>query len=157
MVFTAAAVVWALSLPLAALGRARAPRQSPAWVGSTAVYVAGAVVCHQRPERSFRLAGQPMAVCARCLGMYAGAAATALLLMAFASAPSAGRQPRAESNAAVRWTALFAALPTAATLMWEWTAASTPSNVVRAVAGVPLGVFVAWVIGRAGQRYAQSE
>lgn len=33
-----------------------------------------AFVCHQRPERSFWLFGAPVAVCARCLGVYVGAA-----------------------------------------------------------------------------------
>lgn len=29
-------------------------------------------LCHQMPERSFWIGGQPMAVCSRCLGIYAG-------------------------------------------------------------------------------------
>jgi uncharacterized membrane protein len=33
-----------------------------------------ALVCHQRPERSFWIFGVPVAVCARCLGIYLGAA-----------------------------------------------------------------------------------
>ncbi len=33
-----------------------------------------AIVCHQRPERSFWILGAEMAVCARCLGIYLGAA-----------------------------------------------------------------------------------
>src|SRR5271165_6036861 len=32
------------------------------------------LVCHQRPERSFFLFGGAVAVCARCLGIYLGAA-----------------------------------------------------------------------------------
>jgi uncharacterized membrane protein len=32
-----------------------------------------ALVCHQRPERSFILFGGSVAVCARCLGIYIGA------------------------------------------------------------------------------------
>jgi len=32
-----------------------------------------AVVCHQRPERCFWIFGMPVAVCARCLGIYLGA------------------------------------------------------------------------------------
>lgn len=38
-----------------------------------------ALVCHQRPERSFWLFGAPVAVCARCLGIYIGAAIGLLL------------------------------------------------------------------------------
>jgi len=33
-----------------------------------------ALVCHQRPERSFSLFGSGVAVCSRCLGIYLGAA-----------------------------------------------------------------------------------
>lgn len=33
-----------------------------------------ALVCHQRPERSFVLFGGTVAVCSRCLGIYLGAA-----------------------------------------------------------------------------------
>ncbi len=33
-----------------------------------------AIVCHQRPERSFWIFGAEVAVCARCLGIYLGAA-----------------------------------------------------------------------------------
>ena len=34
-----------------------------------------ALVCHQRPDRCFWVFGAPVAVCARCLGIYLGAAA----------------------------------------------------------------------------------
>ncbi|SMO90957.1 DUF2085 domain-containing protein [Fodinibius sediminis] len=37
-------------------------------------------LCHQIPERSFWIAGQPMAVCSRCLGIYTGFALGWLLL-----------------------------------------------------------------------------
>jgi uncharacterized membrane protein len=43
------------------------------------VYALFAPVCHQRPERCFLLAGQPLAVCGRCLGIYAGFLAGLLL------------------------------------------------------------------------------
>jgi uncharacterized membrane protein len=38
-----------------------------------------ALVCNQRPERSFLLFGGSVAVCARCLGIYLGAAVGLLL------------------------------------------------------------------------------
>ena len=38
-----------------------------------------ALVCHQQAERSFFLFGGSVAVCARCLGIYLGAAAGSLL------------------------------------------------------------------------------
>jgi uncharacterized membrane protein len=43
------------------------------------VYKGFSGVCHQIPERSFHLEGFPLAVCARCFGLYAGAAAGVLL------------------------------------------------------------------------------
>ena len=43
------------------------------------LYQAFGYVCHQQPERSFFLAGQPLAVCARCTGLYAGFALTTLI------------------------------------------------------------------------------
>jgi uncharacterized membrane protein len=42
-----------------------------AW--SAFLYSCFAPLCHQRPERSFRAFGQPLAVCARCTGIYLGA------------------------------------------------------------------------------------
>lgn len=37
-------------------------------------------LCHQMPHRSFWIGGQPMAVCSRCFGIYAGFLAGWLLL-----------------------------------------------------------------------------
>jgi len=45
---------------------------------SAVVYKGFAAVCHQMPERSFQLWGSPAAVCARCLGLYAGVLAGVL-------------------------------------------------------------------------------
>jgi uncharacterized membrane protein len=45
---------------------------------SAAVYSGFSATCHQIPERSFHLEGFPLAVCARCFGLYAGAAAGVL-------------------------------------------------------------------------------
>jgi uncharacterized membrane protein len=36
------------------------------------IYFCFSPVCHQIPERSFSAFGYPMAVCARCLGIYSG-------------------------------------------------------------------------------------
>ena len=151
-----AAVIWAIALPLAALGRARPQVPTAAWIGTTFVYAAGAAVCHQRPERSFQLAGQPLPVCARCLGIYGAAAVAALVFSASRRKPADGRGS-VDARARARSAAFLAALPTAATVMWEWRGGGTLSNLVRAIAGVPLGLFVAWVVAAAGHPDAQSE
>lgn len=43
------------------------------------IYAALGWVCHQRPERSWHLAGKPLGVCVRCVGLYVGALLGALL------------------------------------------------------------------------------
>ena len=52
---------------------------------SGTLYQAFSYVCHQQPERSFFIAGQPIAVCSRCAGLYAGFALTTLLYPLFTS------------------------------------------------------------------------
>lgn len=47
-------------------------------VTAFAIYGAFSHLCHQIPERSFFIAGHQFAVCARCLGLYAGFTAATL-------------------------------------------------------------------------------
>jgi hypothetical protein len=49
-----------------------APQLSPSVAAF--IYAFGSLICHQRPERSFHLAGAQLPVCARCLGIYMGVA-----------------------------------------------------------------------------------
>jgi len=44
-----------------------------------AIYKSFSFVCHQIPERSFRIAGYKFAVCSRCTGIYSGFAVAALM------------------------------------------------------------------------------
>jgi len=83
--FSVGALAWAAAIPLAAVVVASTSGMAVPKVAASAVYVAGAVVCHQKPERSFHLAGQPLPVCARCTGIYAGAALAVLGMAAFAT------------------------------------------------------------------------
>jgi len=46
---------------------------------SAGVYAGFSATCHQIPERSFHFEGFPLAVCARCFGLYVGGAAGVLL------------------------------------------------------------------------------
>jgi uncharacterized membrane protein len=134
-VFLVLAIVWMIAIPVATFAATR-PDAPPAVYGfALAVYSIGRLVCHQLPARSFRLWRMSMPVCARCTGIYAGAAASAL---AFAFMNLRERNPKT--------VLLVAMLPTAATLVFEWTTGITPANWMRALAGVPLGVAVAWAI-----------
>ena len=59
--------------------------------------------------------------------------------------PGSSSARRATDRA--RLVLVIAALPTAATLVLEWTTGVTPANWIRALAGLPLGVAVAWAVG----------
>jgi uncharacterized membrane protein len=121
-----------------------ASRPAPGTVAfllSAAVYQLGAAVCHQLPERSFRLWDVQLAVCARCAGIYAGAVASTVAV--------ALRRPGVFERAVWRRTAplvLVAAVPSALSLLYEWGLADTPGNWTRAAAGFPLGAAVMLVL-----------
>lgn len=143
---TAATVLWALALPLAA-----AHEVLPSSVG-LAVYRVGQVVCHQRPERSFHWAGHAWPVCARCAGIYAGAAIG--MLLAFRISLSAV----VRTPTRVRRYLCIAVAPAVASLLFEWVTGIVPANAVRAVTGVAAGgvaalllaAFVREEVGRLG-------
>ena len=98
------------------------------------LYEAAGLICHQRPDRSFRLEGIQLPVCARCFGLYAAAAAGALV------AGMAGRVAAGEVlTRRASWILAAAALPTAATVALEWAHFLAPGNAVRALSALPLG------------------
>jgi len=74
-------------LPISALPATLAATAvaTPALAAANLSFIALAItlffspVCHQDPARSFWLFGAPVAICARCLGLYLGAAAGAWL------------------------------------------------------------------------------
>jgi len=77
-------VIWASTFAGAAVWMALiflAPWLAARGAGGPArlVYAVFAPVCHQVPDRCFALAGQPLAVCGRCLGVYTGVLAGLLL------------------------------------------------------------------------------
>ncbi len=135
-ILTVGALAWVAILLLAAAAAAHGAA-SPFVV---LTYEAAGRVCHQRPERSFHLAGVPLPVCARCFGLYASAAGGALLAWIAASGgrdvPS--RQARLLLGAA--------AIPTVVTVAAEWLQLAHPSSVARAVAALPLGAAAGWLI-----------
>ena len=107
------------------------------------LYAVGSRICHQLPARSFHLEAAQLPVCARCLGIYAGAAAGAW---------AASFSVRVAGGVA-RWSPrnllLAGAWPTALTWTLEQSGAWGGSNFVRAGAGVPLGIAIALVVARA--------
>lgn len=110
-----------------------------------ALYAAGALICHQLPDRSFHLQGSQLPVCARCLGLYGGAA-----MGSVAGAVALGRwlvrRPLAWTRS-VKWLVTgAAAAPTVATFALEWGFGWPMSNGVRAIAALPLGFAVAFVV-----------
>jgi uncharacterized membrane protein len=99
-------------------------------------YAAGAFICHQRPDRSFHLDAAQLPVCARCLGVYAGAASGSII----AHAPGLVLRLRP------RTLLVMGLVPTLVTLVVEWSDLADPGNVVRGAAGVPIGLAAALVL-----------
>src|SRR5262249_5206604 len=135
--FVAASIAWALLLVLVPFLASRPHGSASGAAIVAAVYGIGALVCHQLPARSYRLWTAQMPVCARCTGIYAGAAVSALAAIARDARLKPSRYVRA-----VRIALAAAALPTAFTLVYEWSTGVTPSNTLRFAAGVPIGVVV---------------
>ncbi len=72
---------------------------------SGVIYRGFSVACHQMPERSFHLLGFPLAVCARCFGLYVGALAGVAVYPLLARNVARSEQP-------ARVWLFVAALPT---------------------------------------------
>ena len=151
--FLGAAMGWPMALLLAPVAAARPQSATIGYPFALVMYAAGSVICHQRPERSFHLLSVQLPVCARCLGIYAGAALISAIVAAkpdFSPAPLFGgtrhRAAGGDARAAARTVLLIAAVPAAATLLAEWATGHTPGNWTRALSGVPLGAAVAWIV-----------
>jgi uncharacterized membrane protein len=128
-----AELAWAASLIAATYAAAHAPSGTFAHGAAAFEYAAASLLCHQRPERSFFLWGVQLPVCARCAGIYAGAACAAV----------AGAGRRLARPAAVL---AAAAAPGALSLVYEWTTGIMPSNAIRAITGAIAGYAVMAVL-----------
>jgi uncharacterized membrane protein len=115
-------------------------------VSAALVYAVGDRVCHQRPERSFAVAGTPLPVCARCSGLYLSGTLGALLGLAW-SLSTRGRH----SDTVTRWRGLLiaSAVPTGLSWLAEVTTLAEPSMLVRALCAAPLGFVTGWICIRA--------
>jgi len=105
-------------------------------IASTLVRLFFAPLCHQIPERSFHLMGSPIAVCARCMGCYAGLIVG--LVIATAAPARFAVPPRA------RWIAVAIA---PAALQWGAARAGGPDgNLLRSLTGGAIGLVIAFFI-----------
>jgi uncharacterized membrane protein len=134
----AGALIWSVVLLAAPLAVHRG-----GWASSAAlvVYHASSRICHQRPERSFHLAGVQLPVCARCIGLYVSAAVLSL-------AACAGQRRRVAMPRESRRILLFAAVPTALTVGMELAGLWHTTNIVRALSALPLGGAAGWIFVR---------
>jgi uncharacterized membrane protein len=132
----ATAILWSATIFAAAYAGGRMHSAVTSSLAAI-VYGIGRVLCHQRPERSFHLWSVQLPVCARCTGIYAGAAGAAL-------AGFAGFASRRVPPPLV--VLILAASPALATLLYEWTTGAMPSNGIRAASGVLLGGAVMAVL-----------
>lgn len=127
-IVAAAAVGWLVFLLVAPV--------SPAPISALA-YALASFVCHQLPARSFHYGLVQLPVCARCTGIYTGAAIGSVLF--------AINMPRIAALSR-RAVLLASSAPVAITVALEWAGAWAPGNVIRAVTGLILGVAAAFVV-----------
>jgi len=111
-------------------------------VGGGLLYAIGALICHQRPERSFYVAGAQLPVCARCAGLYVGAA-----LGVLAWSLLAGRRTREWPRTRALAVLGIAALPTVVTVGTALTGIGDPPNAWRFGFAVPLGLAGGVIVG----------
>jgi uncharacterized membrane protein len=115
---------------------------------SNAIYAAASLICHQRPERSFHIAGVPLAVCARCTGLYSGAAMGVLMLIAFSGLGriSPARVERAITPQRAKRALITLGAPTIVTVVTALLGWWDPGNTIRATLAVPLGAIAGAVV-----------
>ena len=121
-------LIWAAPYSMAA-GRAEV---------SIVLYRAFSAVCHQLPERSFDWMGFPLAVCARCTGIYVGVVAGLLLY------PWLRRLENPEAPS--RWWLIGAAIPMALDFGGGWLGLFANTCSSRAATGAGFGLAAAFYI-----------
>jgi uncharacterized membrane protein len=139
-VLVGAPIAWVVALCVAVLIAGRPSVGVPVYALSAAVYEIGSLVCHQLPNRSFYFSGAQLPVCARCTGLYVGAAVAALV------ATRMGRVRQRQAWDRAKEFLLLGAAPTAVTLIYEWSSGNMPGHWIRAAAGFPLGAIVMLII-----------
>jgi uncharacterized membrane protein len=139
-ILVAAPIAWVGAVFGAVLVASRPSVGAPVYAASAAVYEVGSLVCHQLPKRSFYFWGAQLPVCARCTGLYVGAAVAALV------ATGMGRVLQRQVWDRAKELLLLGATPTVVTLIYEWFSGSMPGHWARAAAGFPLGAIVMLIV-----------
>jgi uncharacterized membrane protein len=101
------------------------------------IFAVGALICHQRPERSFFFDTHQFPVCARCTGLYLSGAVG---IAGWLTVKVARRwKPITLDPNLARRIVLAAALPTAISLASGVLGVWDGSNVTRAMLAIPFG------------------
>jgi uncharacterized membrane protein len=103
-----------------------------------AIYRTFSGACHQIPERSFYLDGHPLAVCARCTGIYLGFAVAVLL---YPLVRSLGR-----TDAPARRWLLIALAPTLIDFALGFSGLWQNTHFTRSLTGALLGAATAFYV-----------
>lgn len=115
---------------------------------ATAIHRPLAIFCHQLPERSLHIGGEPMALCSRCFSIYASLALTMLVV------PVRGKLAERLPTVPV-WVVLAAAIPMAIDGGTQFLGLRESNNVLRILTGiilcVPVGLFVAVAVNQAAR------
>jgi uncharacterized membrane protein len=135
LILTVGALTWSAALLLAPYALTSGSPRLISIAGP--VYGAAGLICHQRSERSFHLAGVQMPVCGRCSGLYLSGAAGALLAWLITRHPRHPRRTRA--------VLIAAAIPTALSVVLEFSGLLYSSNTLRAITALPLGACAGWI------------
>lgn len=128
------ATAWAAGIGAAPLVRGAVDGNGAAQMAAL-TYAAGALVCHQRPDRSFHVAGVQLPVCARCAALYWSGAAGLIGWLLIRS-----RVGRHTTRTRFRRWLIILGVPAAVTYLAAIAGVWDPSNVIRAMSSAPLGV-----------------
>ena len=108
------------------------------------IFSIGAVICHQRPERSFFWDGHQFPVCARCTGLYLSGAA-GLLGWVAVKLSRRWRPIAFDPRVAVRLI-VIASIPTAVSFASGAIGAWDGTNITRALLAIPLGASAGAIV-----------
>lgn len=89
--------------------------------------------CHQQPDRTYWIMGYPMALCARCIGIYFGFVAY-LLISLFSFKIRHFRY------------SLYLLIIGLSEILIEYNGFFDGSNFIRTISGIMLGIFIAYIV-----------